>query len=291
MKKQFSLLIVVVMIVSLFAAVGIVAADTVEDAALAYFANFPDDKHNIKVADLFAKMDAGEDMVIIDIRAADDYAAGHLKGAYNLPYGAAVADGLEYIPDDTPVYVNCYSGQTSSQTIALMNVAGKFAYNILGGFNNGISKAEGYEAYIETEAHTFESDDYEVDDAIEEAIADYYKLAVENSSFNIKPDKLMEVVNAGSDEYTILSIRSAEDYAKGHIAGAMNIPFGNGMQESFDQIPTDKPVVVYCYSGQTSSQTMAILRLLGYEAYSLVGGMGKEGGSGWLGAGGPVVTD
>ena len=71
----------------------------------------------------------------------------------------------------------------------------------------------------------------------------------------------------------------------------MNIPFGKGMQEHFSEIPTDKPVVVYCYSGQTSSQTMAILRLLGYEAYSLSGGMGKEGGAGWLGAGYSVVTE
>lgn len=71
----------------------------------------------------------------------------------------------------------------------------------------------------------------------------------------------------------------------------MNIPFGKGMQEYFSEIPTDKPVVVYCYSGQTSSQTMAILRLLGYEAYSLSGGMGKEGGAVWLEAGYPVVTE
>ena len=82
----------------------------------------------------------------------------------------------------------------------------------------------------------------------------------------------------------------AEDYAKGHIAGAINIPFGKGMQDSFSKIPTDKPVIVYCYTGQTSSQTMAVLRMLGFDAYSLSGGMGKEGGKGWLGIGGPVVT-
>ncbi|HML45567.1 MAG TPA: hypothetical protein PKE04_02305 [Clostridia bacterium] len=48
---------------------------------------------------------------------------------------------------------------------------------------------------------------------------------------------------------------------------------------------------MYCYTGQTASQTLAILRLLGYDAYNLSGGMGKEGGSGWLGAGCPVVAD
>ena len=69
----------------------------------------------------------------------------------------------------------------------------------------------------------------------------------------------------------------------------MNIPFGKNMQESFNTIPTDKPVIVYCYSGQTASQVLGVLRLLGYEAYNMPGGMGSEGGSGWLGAGNPVV--
>ena len=270
------------------------AEDVVKAAAMNYFASFPDDKHLIKVDGLFEKMDAGEDMLIIDVRQPDAYAEGHLKGAVNVPYGPAVADALEMIPDDVPLFVNCYTGQTSSQVVALLNIAGKFATNIQGGFNNGISKAEGFEAYITTDAATLDPEgDYEVEDAIEDAIADYFEAATtgEIKSFNFKPDALKELVAAGDDTYTILSIRKAEDFAAGHIEGAMNIPFGKGMQERFAEIPTDKPVVVYCYSGQTSSQTVATLRMLGYEAYSLAGGMGKEGGSGWLGAQGPVVTE
>ena len=101
--------------------------ETVKEAAMAYLAAFPDDKHMIVVPDLFKKIDAGEDMFIIDIRRAEDYAQGHLKGAVNIPYGPEVAEALDRIPDDTPVSVNCYTGQTSSQTVALLNVAGKYA--------------------------------------------------------------------------------------------------------------------------------------------------------------------
>lgn len=266
--------------------------DVVAEAAMGYFANFPEDKHMIGVPDLFAKMDAGEDMLIIDIRSAEDYAAGHLKGAVNVPY-ATVGESLDLIPDDVPLYVNCYTGQTSSQTTALLNVAGKYATNIQGGWNNAISQAENYENYVDTEEATFSGDEYPVDPAIKAAIVDYYAKASADTfkCFNFPVESLAELVEAESDDYTILSIRSADDYAAGHIAGAIHIPFGKGMQESFSTIPTDKPVVVYCYSGQTASQTMAILRLLGYEAYNLAGGMGAEGGSGWLGAGLPVVTD
>lgn len=269
------------------------SGDAVKAAATAYFENFPDDKHMIVVADLFAKIDAGEEMVIIDIRKPEDYAQGHLKGAWNIPYGPAVAEALTKIPDDVPVYVNCYTGQTSSQTVALLNVAGKFATNIQSGWKNGISQTEGYEKYTDTEEVAIPDETYEVDPAVVEAITAYYKDASSNTiaSFNFQPEALNELVEAESEDYTILSVRQAEDYAKGHIAGAINIPFAKGMQAQFKEIPTDKPVVVYCYTGQTSSQTMAILRMLGYEAYSLAGGMGKEGGAGWLGGGYPVVTE
>lgn len=269
------------------------SADTVTEAAKNYFASFPEDRHMSSVEDLFKKIDAGEEMLIIDVRQPDAYAEGHLKGAVNVPYGTAVADALEMIPDDVPLFINCYTGQTSSQVVALLNIAGKYATNIQGGFNNGISKQAGFEAYITKDAATLPDEDYEVDDAIEDAIAAYFKDSTtnENKSFNFAPEKLIEAVASGKDEYTILSVRKAEDYAAGHIQGALNIPFGKGMQEQFSTIPTDKPVVVYCYTGQTSSQTVATLRMLGFEAYSLAGGMGKEGGSGWLGAKGPVVTD
>lgn len=268
--------------------------DVLTEAAMRYFAEFPDDRHMISVADLFAKMDAGEDMLIIDVRQADAYAEGHLKGAVNVPYGPAVAENLEKIPDDVMLYVNCYSGQTSSQVVALLAMAGKYATNITGGFNGGISKTEGYENYIETEVNELPDETYPVDETIAAAIADYFQEATTGnfSSFNISVDSLFELVDAESEDYTILSIRRADDYEQGHIAGAINIPFGKGMQEQFSEIPTDKPVIVYCYSGQTASQTMPVLRMLGYEAYNLAGGMGNaDAGTGWLGKGYPVVTD
>jgi hypothetical protein len=38
-------------------------------------------------------------------------------------------------------------------------------------------------------------------------------------------------------------------------------------------IPTDRDVVVVCYTGQTAGQATAALNMLGYEAYSLLHGM------------------
>ena len=265
--------------------------NVVEEAAMAYFANFADDRNIISAAKLIEKMAAGEEVFIVDVRQADAYATSHLKGAVNAPYGAGVVEALEHIPNDVTVYVNCYSGQTSSQVVALLRAAGKYAVNISSGFNNGISKAEGVDAWLETTVNPLPTETYAVDDAIEAAISKYFTDATTGTfaSFHFGVDKVKELVDAESDAYTILDVRQAADYAEGHIKGAMNIPFGKNMQESFNKIPKDKPVIIYCYSGQTASQVLGTLRLLGYEAYNMPGGMGAEGGSGWLGAGNPVV--
>lgn len=270
--------------------------DIVKAAAMAYFEDFDSAKVMKSAADFLAAIEAGEEMFVLDVRQADAYAEGHIKGAVNMPLGIAVAEGLTLVPDDVPVYVYCYTGQTASQVTALLNVAGKFAANVQGGYNNGISKEEGFEKYTDKEAVALPTEKYDVEPAIQAAITKYFTEmdAAKGSAFtyfNFQPTSLKEILDAEDDSYLVYSIRRADDYNAGHIPTAINNPFGKGMQEQFSALPADKTIIVQCYSGQTSSQTTAILRLLGYNAYSLAGGMGKEGGTGWLGAGFEVVTD
>jgi rhodanese-related sulfurtransferase len=264
--------------------------DPVKEAAMAYFTELPEDKHMIFVPELFEKMDAGEEMLIIDIRKAEDYAEGHLKGAVNVPY-ATVGENLTKIPDDIQIYIHCYTGQTGSQSTVLLNVLGKKVTNIQGGWKNGITAEEGYEAYTETEAHELPEGDYPVDETLAAAVADFYAKAPddEHANFNFPPEELNELIEGGDVPYTVVSVRKPEDYAEAHIAGAVNIPYGKGMEQQLKDLPADKPVIVYCYTGQSGSQTMTILRLMGYEAYNLNGGFGSVlTESGWLGAGLPV---
>ncbi len=286
MKKLVSLLLCLVLVFSMTACgngnsntptptpTPEVKVDVVEEAAMAYFANFADDRNIISAAKLFEKMDANEPMFILDIRGAEDYAKEHLKGAVNVPYGTGIADALVNIPNDVNVYVNCYSGQTSSQTTALLRAAGKYAVNIGGGYS-GISKAEGYDGHQETTVNALPTDTYEVAPEIVEAVRKYYTDALggQYRNFHFPVADVLALVEAGSTAYTILDVRAAADYEKGHIAGAINIPFGKNMQESFSAIPTDKPVIITCYSGQTASQVLGVLRLLGFEAYNMPGGM------------------
>ena len=272
-------------------------ANVVYDAAYAYFANFPSDSNVVRSADLFELMDAGEEMLILDIRRPDDYAENHLIGAVNLSFfDTSISDHIEQLPDDMYIMVYCYTGQTASQVTAILNIAGKMAKNIQSGYNNGISQAEGFEAYLETNVNELDGASYSVDSAILMSIQAYFadKMAQDGSpfaNFNVSPDTVNTIVTEENDDYLIVSIRRAEDFAAGHIPTAINISYGQGMEKELAKLPTDKAIVIYCYSGQTSSQTTAVLRLMGFNAYSMSGGMGSAGGSGWLGAGYEVVVD
>ncbi len=264
--------------------------NAVEAAALAYFADFPGNRI-IPTNKVMEKMDAGEDFLILDIRRAADYDKGHLKGAVNAPWGPAIAQALEWLPDDKPVYVNCYSGQTAGQTVALLNVAGIDASSIKYGYKLGIAKTEGIDAYITTEPSPApEPSGVKYNPEIKAAVEAYFNAIPEKGS-NIWPAaKVKEALDA-EEVTTVVSIRQPDAYAEGHIEGAINIPWGKGMQERFSELPKGETIIVHCYSGQTAGQAVAIMRLLGYDAISLKSGMGTSGtgASGWVNEGFPVV--
>jgi rhodanese-related sulfurtransferase len=272
------------------AAEAVVKVNTVEAAANAYFAEFPGSRA-LPFAKITPKIDAGENMMFLDIRSAEDYAKGHIKGAVNAPWGPAIAASLDWLPDDVTVYVNCYTGQTAGQAISVLNTAGIKAESIQYGWNLGISKTEGFESYIDTTPVAApESSGVKYDADVRTAVEAYFNVIPDKGS-NIWPaSKVKEAIDAEEDIF-ILSVRQAADYEKGHVPGAVNIPYGKGMQESFSQLPKDKTVVVYCYSGQTAGQTVGILRLLGYDAVSLKSGMGTPvtAPNGWMNEGFPVV--
>ena len=76
-----------------------------------------------------------------------------------------------------------------------------------------------------------------------------------------------------NDPY-ILSIRSIEHYALGHIPGAINIGYTSVFtEENLETLPKDRQIVVYCYTGHTAAQTTALLNTMGYNALCLLWGM------------------
>jgi len=273
--------------------------EVLKETVDSYFANMPDHIYKISQKEFVDMVRAGEEMVVLDIRQAADYDKGHVKGAVNAPWGADLPKSLDFLPADKPVMVYCYSGQTAGQTVAMLNFAGVPARSVNLGYNFGISKVEGVDDVIVTDASSFEGKSgIEIDPIIREAFEAYYAGLADVAdtmykNYKISEDDLKKIVDAMDDNVYILSVRQEKDYNAGHIQGAELIPWGAGMEKQFDSLPADKKIVVYCYSGQTAGQTTAGLRMLGYDAVSLNGGMGVGANApiGWSNKGYPVVTD
>lgn len=271
--------------------------NVVEDAAKAYFANMPADIYKIDQKDFVAKVKAGENMFILDIRQPDVYGQGHIKGAVNAPWGTDISNNLNKLPKDKTIMVYCYTGQTAGQTVALLNIAGFNAKSVNLGWNLGISKVEGVADVTEKTANDYgKQNTLEIKPEIKAAIEKYFTGLADvkgttYANYKISEEDAKKLVDAKDKSVMFLSVRKAEDYAKGHIEGAVNIPFAKGMEQKFSTLPKDKKIIVYCYTGQTAGQTVAVLKLLGYDAVSLNSGMGSDATkpAGWLNKGFPVV--
>ena len=71
--------------------------------------------------------------------------------------------------------------------------------------------------------------------------------------------------------HTLGDVRTLEEFSGGYIPGALNISLQE-LQQKLNRIPKDKPVIVYCRSGNRSAYAANILKQAGYtEVYDLGG--------------------
>lgn len=78
---------------------------------------------------------ADADAVVLDVRRADEYSAGHLEGAVNLDYldTAAFAKGVEGLDRRKTYYVYCRSGRRSHEAATVLQKRGLKAIDMKGG--------------------------------------------------------------------------------------------------------------------------------------------------------------
>ncbi len=88
---------------------------------------------------------------------------------------------------------------------------------------------------------------------------------------NLTP-KMVEELRA-NDEIVIIDVREPEEFTVGRIPGATLIPLGE-LAGRTDEVPTDKPVVMVCRSGNRSAQAVQILQKAGFtNIHNMTGGM------------------
>ena len=61
---------------------------------------------------------------LVDVREADEFAAGHVPGAVNLPLSAFKAEQLPP-PSEVPVVLMCRSGRRAGQALTIVEATGR----------------------------------------------------------------------------------------------------------------------------------------------------------------------
>ena len=94
----------------------------------------------------------------------------------------------------------------------------------------------------------------------------------------------MQDINQGISLYkstpnaVLIDLRDAEDYAEGHIPGAVNILPETIREEIAVIAQKDTPIFLYCYGGMRSYQAEALLQARGYLHVSSIGGIDRYDG-------------
>jgi rhodanese-related sulfurtransferase len=90
-------------------------------------------------------------------------------------------------------------------------------------------------------------------------------------------------MQAQKSPMVLLDVRTPEEFAAGHIAGAVNIPYDQ-VAAHLEEIPKDKEVVLYCKSGRRAGVAAETLSANGYTRLGHLDGDMQ----GWTAAGRPV---
>lgn len=248
--------------------------------------NSPDIPSMIAPEDVFSKL-SGHNQLVIDLRPEDVYHAGHITHSVNI----LPSDILHYFEQTIDpnafdkIVLVCPNAMLSGYVTAVLQFLG---YNNVVFLRNGLSSwdmeiAEKYwlaamsshmEDKLETTEHpknnpgelpalhTGKTDAYDI---LRARAANILDVQLESTVVDA------EVVLEEPSNYYMINYWPDSLYQQGHIAGSIQYdPKASlGKGQHLNTLPTDKPVVLYCYTAHHSVYPVAYLRLLGYDAYHI----------------------
>ncbi|MCZ7381537.1 MAG: MBL fold metallo-hydrolase [Candidatus Methanoperedens sp.] len=195
------------------------------------------DRKRIEPMDARMFAEAMQGCVVVDTRNPLSFAGGHIKGSYNIwLHGLPAFAGwvLEYGKDILLVTERQEDVKTARRYLE------RCGFDRVKGY-----LCDGIDDWMIRGMHLEHSGVYTVDDL-------YMRMGKENMS--------------------ILDVRKKEEYAAGHIPGAVNIYVGE-LEGQLSGIPSDRPVVSVCSAGYRSGIGASILTRRGFgRVYNLIGG-------------------
>jgi hydroxyacylglutathione hydrolase len=196
-----------------------------------------------------------EGAIVVDIRSAADYAAGHLPGTLNIPLNQSFTTWAGWLlPYDQELFVLSGGASPAELDRAVKDLAMIGLDRVGGCFG-----PETMESWAKSQG----------------------KL---QTTSQISAAELAARVHQG--DLTIIDVRGLSEWKAGHMAGARHIPLGT-LPERLDEIPAGGTVVVHCQGGSRSAIGVSLLQTRGRtNVVNLPAGL-----TGWQAAGQPVVRD
>lgn len=235
--------------------------------------------------------DPANDPFLISVCAPDDFAKAHIRGSINIPRGAFwKAPNLAKLPPkDKPIVTYCYTGTGAVGPATVLNLMGynamQLAWGTMGWTKNDAALGpatrfpDSQQDYpVETAANTVAvthpfpaiATGKSTLGEILVARGDAVEAADRTVSMTAEQvQALLTDADPANDPF-VLDIRGAEDYAKGHIKGAVNIPATTVYHErNLASLPQSRRIVVVDYDGQNAVGVSYMLSILGYNARGL----------------------
>lgn len=171
------------------------------------------------------------DAAVIDTRPADAYALGHVPGTINIPFNRSFLTWAGWlVPYDRPFYVIVEDDGERPRDVAR-------ALHLI-----GLGNLAGYFGAAAT------------------ASASGLPAAAQVSQIDVAG--LAAALDRGA--VTVVDVRSASEWAHGHLPGAIHIPLGH-LLERVSELPTDRPIVTQCQSGGRSAIAASVLQRAGVK--------------------------
>ena len=245
----------------------------------------------IKASDVKTNLDTQVDQYIIDIRSAVDFAAGHIQGAVNVDASSVLKHYKIYNLESKEVVVLvCYTGQGAGCISGLLRTAGYTNSSDLkwgmcswnsttsGAWTSASNVNNSRQTELVTtptqkppvgELPTLTTGKKEATEILEARVEAVFAEGLGAIKMTNGP------AFTTPDDYFILNYWSEAHYNLMHIPGAVQYTPGADLTlDTFlKTLPTDKKIAVYCYTGQTSAHVAAYLRVLGYDAKTILFGV------------------
>ena len=105
---------------------------------------------------------------------------------------------------------------------------------------------------------------------------------------NVEPGEAQTLIreNAGNRDFVVLDVRTPDEFAQGHLEGAVLVDYRSpGFREEMAGLDRKRTYLVYCRTGNRSNRALGIMKDLGFRSYyHLEGGITR-----WLEEGLPAV--